>query len=166
MRGKGYLLVAAMLFAGCTGNDYPVGSAAVSGTLSGSAFAAMDAYSVTNRENGAVGVQIFDFSGACALGANEKASSQTLGIISRIPAVSSGTYNVTTDLYVQYIARDAACGASVEETATAGTVTFSKIDASGLKGTFDVTFSVGEVTGMFDAPTCVGPPIGKVIECK
>ncbi|MBV8757492.1 MAG: hypothetical protein JO257_09465 [Deltaproteobacteria bacterium] len=166
MRDKGRLLAAAMLFAGCTDHQYPEGSATVSGTLSGSAFSAMDAYSLTNRDNGAVGIDIFDFSGACALGANEKASSRTLGIISRIPAVSSGTYDVTTDLYVQYVARDATCGASIQETATAGTVTFSRIDASGIKGTFDVTFSAGEVTGMFDAPTCVGPPIGKVIECK
>ena len=166
MGKTGRLLAATMLFASCTDNHGAVGSATVSETPFGTTFSVMDAISITNPDNGAVGIQIVDFPGLCALGVNEKANSQSLGILSEIAVISGRTYDVTTDLSVGYGALDATCRVSASASATAGTVTFSKIDATGIEGTFDLTFSTAHVTGTFDAPTCVPPPVGKTIYCK
>ena len=35
-----------------------------------------------------------------------------------------------------------------------GTLTFTDVSANGIKGTFDLTFTAGHVTGSFDAPFC------------
>lgn len=55
--------------------------------------------------------------------------------------MAGGTYHVSTNLAVEYTATDANCRPAAQTSATAGTVTLSKLDASGIEGTFDLTFS-------------------------
>lgn len=165
MGSEGLLLAAAMVFVGCGNDGSPMGSATVTGTLPGNAFLPMDAISIVNRDNGAAAIEVDDFPGACALGANLKANAQRLTFLPQIGPTSARAYDVPSEYYVAYASDDATCHVSIDTSASQGTVTISKIDGSGIEGTFDLTFSTGHVTGSFDTATCSPAPVGTSISC-
>jgi hypothetical protein len=69
------------------------------------------------------------------------------------------------------VARFDRCGGDAEVSidATAGQVTVTAASSSGIRGTFDLTFSNGEhLTGSFDAPRCaeMGYHFGVTVDCR
>jgi hypothetical protein len=60
----------------------------------------------------------------------------------------------SASLGAAYRKTDENCAGSLPSLATAGSVTFSEIDSSTIRGTFDLTFTNDHVTGDFTAPVC------------
>jgi hypothetical protein len=74
-------------------------------------------------------------------------------------APGPGTYTLATtqdvDIIASYLSSDANCKLTVNERATAGSVTMDTADTTTVTGTFDLTFANGDhLTGQFDAPVC------------
>ena len=63
----------------------------------------------------------------------------------------------SVDVNVQYIDGMCQLPYPYPVESTSGTVVVTKVDSSGIAGTFDVMFGADHLTGSFDAPTCGGP---------
>jgi hypothetical protein len=141
-------------------------STSVSGSAGGQSFAVKDAVGLYNTTSEYSGVIITDFSGSCTLlggGMTAPPSTQLLAIeliangIGMAPGPGTYTLNKTqnVDIIASYLASDANCKETVNEQATAGSVTMDTVGSTTVSGTFDVTFANGDhLTGQFDAPVC------------
>jgi hypothetical protein len=154
------LIVVSALVAACGGDPKSgpgstctdAGTASVSGTLLGNAFAARDAVAFpTGASSGFIIVT--DFSGACTyVGTTDaKASSNVISFDFAKTAIAAGTFD-TTSVEVQYAQFDAKCSSPQGESASSGSVTISSADSKTVTGTFDLVFSSDHVTGSFTAP--------------
>jgi len=100
----------------------------------------------------------------------------TLGVMSFDGTIAPGTYPVSArdgsggppnaqtppEANADFQAHGAQCEALATDSATAGTITLESVEG-GARGTFDVTFAGGKLTGRFDASLCIdgtasGPP--------
>lgn len=89
------------------------------------------------------------------------------------PARSTGTYAIATATkpapgsLVAQLSFEALCNASSADVpAASGAVSLTRVDASVVEGTFDVTLGTGEhVTGAFAAPRCDGFNPNKSLGC-
>jgi hypothetical protein len=158
------------------------GSSSITGTVSGLAFSTigdseglqMSATCTRGTSTGSVsmiGVAITDTGGQCAAlqaGAVTK-NTQMLSLIvatgvagTTAPALGTGTYSIgtsqTTSSYTITSAtvekRDAACGATVSQEATSGTITISALSGSSISGSVNLTFPSGTLSGSFNAAVC------------
>ena len=171
--------------AACGGGNtttFASGSATVTGTIGTQSMTAKDAVSVVVQanSNSAAEILIANFDGVCAkINAHQEPrnaqalviqvgirSSQTgivaptaTGTFPVFPIADSFT-QVGVQAVVQFQAVDATCqvtGPTIDAV-SGGTVTLTKIDASGYTGAFDVTFATGgagsHVTGTFSSAQC------------
>ena len=144
------------------------GAATLTGTFLGQTLAPKDA--ISYQQGGMLVVGVFDYAGACALGNDLKASSNVLAITysgtTPLPTNTPIDVKATQGLDAQYARYDAQCGSPQGESVTAGTITLTELDACGVAGSFDLTFSNDHVTGTFTAPTCALTPDGGASACK
>jgi hypothetical protein len=63
------------------------------------------------------------------------------------------------------ISSDDTCKLTITE-CTSGVVTLTRVDASGLAGSFDVMLDGQRVTGSFDAPACPDVSEGGILTCQ
>jgi hypothetical protein len=138
-------------------------------------FTGVDAYSMTSGvssssgwEGRAIEVTVSTAPGACERLQAEtfKANTTTIGINvthGTTDPIMAGTYNVgnptggdpTPAATVTAVSADASCNGPEPRYSTAGTVTFTQIDSSGVSGSLDVTLNDGtRVSGPFVAPAC------------
>jgi hypothetical protein len=158
----------------------PVATNSVTGTIGGSAYAAMDGISVVATASGfdfngmATYVKISDFAGACTketgslgvkygrlfliglgvVGADGKSAAATAKgdytVVSGAPAASTNAAEVF------YEADGADCLKASMHQATSGKVTVTRT-GDPIEGTFDLTFDNNEhITGTFSTPACAG----------
>jgi hypothetical protein len=153
-----------------TGGCNVTASATIVGTFLGSTLSPKDeiAYESHPTSQYEVVVGVSDYSPACSLGNDNKANSSAMAIIYSdttplVPATIDLTK--TSVLFAQYTKFDATCQ-STGESATSGTVTFTRVDSCGVVGTFDLTFNADHVTGSFSAPVCANLPDGGASACK
>jgi hypothetical protein len=155
----GAVLSIATIVGGCGGGSSgasgATGSATTTGTLQGAPFTPMDAVSYSGD------VAIADFSGICAFSLSEaKPGATYLYLFFVGGSVVVGATDVGASLQVQSVVVDQSCNSTIEN-ATTGTVTISQADASGVTGTFDLTFAEDHISGSFVAPTCSHPGDGQ-----
>ena len=174
---RGGLLAAALLACAACGGGNDSSPATVNGTINGQGMGAQDAVSnvlsagtdslgfifVTNAANTCAkvsagqiprnGKAIAIFIGMqSASGISAPATTGPYSVLN--PAAGSQTGNVALAVYQSV---DASCTPNADLAATGGTVTLTRIDASGYAGTFDMTFSDNShVTGNFTANKCSG----------
>jgi hypothetical protein len=79
-----------------------------------------------------------------------------------------GTYPVDgTAISAAHLVYDDTCGFRVVDTATAGAVTLTAVDAHAVAGSFDVTLRSGSrLTGTFAAPACSVPPDAGIVPTR
>ncbi len=145
-------------------------SATINGTFLGSTLTPKDeiAYESHPTSQYEVVVGVSDYNPACSLANDNKANSSAMAIIySDTTPLVPATIDLakTNVLFAQYTKFDATCQ-STGESATSGTVTFTRVDACGVVGTFDLTFNADHVTGSFAAPACANVPDGGASACK
>jgi len=177
------------LCAACGGGDatFATGSASVSGTINGQPMAPRDAVSgVLQTGSNSVGeIFIGSYDTICAkINAHqEPRNSQAVAIeignrsssTSFVAPTATGTYPVfvATDhshtglqASLQFLATDANCNLITNiDAAAGGTVTLTRIDATGYAGTFDVTFGTSHVTGSFASAQCAALPTATTTTC-
>ncbi len=154
-----------------TGGCNVTASGTITGTFLGNTLTPKDALSNQSKVGSQyeVIVAIADFTGVCALGNDTKASSNVLSFVySDTTPLAAATLDLskTNVLSVQYAQFNATCQSSQGESASSGTVTFTKVDSCGIVGTFDLTFNTDHVTGSFSAPTCGNVADGGAGTCK
>jgi hypothetical protein len=159
--------VAACSGHGSTGTQTQTpGSCTATGTLAGTAFAAVDCYSRPDTPSAdspySGELHIVDFAGACsrATAQQYKPNSGELQILFISDQLAPSTYEAACltkgCVDVGFVTYDAACMVTGPDEATGGTVVLTQADASGIRGTFDLTFGADHLSGTIDAPTC-GP---------
>jgi hypothetical protein len=169
-------VIAATLMVGAGCNAGPAGGeATMTGTLLGKSFTPVDAVSATNTTGGTTTTTIVftDFAGACDMlqGDVIGGSSDILSFtFTGSSPLGTGTFSVTAPTRGTtaegHFAEFTVCGSTAAESTSAGTITVTGVDSSGITGTFDLTFESDHVTGTFTAPTCaarktvVGPLCG------
>jgi hypothetical protein len=145
-------------------------SASVTGTLLGKTLGAQDAVTFSaHTTQYEVVVGITDYKGACGLGNDVKANSNVLAIIYQgATALVPATIDIaqTNTMSVQFTEFDGTCQSPAGESASAGTITFTRVDDCAVTGTFDLTFNTDHVTGSFAAPVCADSPDGGPSSCK
>jgi hypothetical protein len=169
--------VALAVCAACGGGGatFTTGSASVSGTINGQPMAPRDAVSavlqVGSNSVGEILIGSYDTICAKINAHQEPRNSQAVAIeignrssTSITAPTATGTYPVVlaTDhshtglqASLQFLATDASCNLITNIDAVAGgTVTLTRIDATGYAGTFDVTFGTSHVTGSFTSAQC------------
>lgn len=114
-------------------------------------------------------VGITDYKGACGLGNDVKANSNVIAIIYQdatplAPAMIDIAQ--TNTLSVQFTEFDGTCQSPAGESASSGTITFTRVDSCAVTGTFDLMFNTDHVTGSFAAPVCAAAPDGGTSNCK
>jgi hypothetical protein len=137
---------------GGSGGINGVGSASVTGTEQGVAFAAMDAVSSAPGT-----IKIADFAGLCAYGLSEAKPGATYVGIIFVNGFQVGTTQVGAALEAQIAVWDSNCN-SFDDIASSGSVTLTRVDSSSIDGTFDLTTATrSHFTGSFSAPMCTMP---------
>jgi hypothetical protein len=142
------------LVASCGGSNGSAADPVGFATAQGAAFVPMDAVSYSGT------IAVTDFSGFCAFGlAAAKAGAHYMYFSFDGGSFPLGVTPVGSGVQVQSVAEDKMCG-SVAQIAERGTITLSRVDGSGVTGTFDVLFGASEVSGSFTAPSCTDPGDG------
>jgi hypothetical protein len=162
---------------GTTDGGTADGTATISGTIPGSTnFTPTSAISTTDPADTSTGVVLIsDIANACSLAQSntEPKNAQALSlelnnqVAGQGAALTTGTYNVTTDTttpdglsaQATFITSDATCNITPTALATGGTVTITTLDATNAEGTFSLEFpnagtTTTTVTGTFTAPIC------------
>lgn len=145
-------------------------AASVTGTLLGKTLNAQDSIAFESHTTQyEVVVGITDYKGACGLGNDVKANSNVMAIIylGSTPLVPA-TIDIaqTNTMSIQFTEFDGTCQSPAGESASSGTVTFTRVDECGVAGSFDLTFNSDHVTGLFSAPVCAAAPDGGTSNCK
>ena len=162
---------ATALLAACSAacsNSSTAASATVQGTIGGSQVDTLDVYG-TNATIGSdttaittVNVSIANRAGICGdvMAGTRPANLRLLSfaVTTQGSSTPTGQYAIgqqgtDTTTSARYEVLDGACHAT-NDFATAGSVTFTTIDSGVLRGSFDLTFPDGHVTGDFTAPVC------------
>lgn len=139
---------------GSGGHENGVGTATVTGTIGGKAFAPMDAVAYFPGD-----ISIVDFAGVCARGLSEAKPGATYLYIFNGNGFALGTTQVGATgatLDVQTMIVDSQCN-STGENASAGNLTLTTVAPDSVSGTFDFTFPSGKLTGSFSAAMCTMP---------
>ena len=145
-------------------------AASVTGTLLGKTLNAQDSVALESHTTQyEVVVGITDYKGACGLGNDVKASSNVIAIIylgatPLVPATIDITQ--TNTMSVQFTEFDGTCQSPAGESASSGTITFTRVDDCAVTGTFDLMFNSDHATGSFSAPVCGAAPDGGASNCK
>lgn len=168
------LAVVVLVCAACGGGSSS--PASVNGNIGGQGMSAQDAISniITVGTDSSAGILIINSGNMCArLSAGQQPRNAKAILIETgtragstiSPPTATGAYTVYSQAnivgktgnvaLVRYQATDVNCVTVSDIEATAGTVTLTRIDASGYSGTFDMTFSdTSHVTGSFTANKC------------
>lgn len=145
-------------------------AASVMGTFKGTTLSAQDAVAFeAHTTQYEVVVGITDYQGACGLGNDVKANSNVLAIIyqAATPLVPAKIDIAQTNtLSAQFTEFDGTCQSPAGESASSGTITFTRVDDCAVTGTFDLMFNTDHVTGTFAAPACATAPDGGASSCK
>lgn len=138
------------------------GNASVTGVTLG----AKDAIELFDATKARFEFLITDFANACALGGAKHAGSNVLSIAYVGNALRAGDYDLTQTpgMTVTYTTYGAECAVTQTQTATAGTITITKLDICGSDGTVDVTIGGENLTASFTASTCA--LADEVASCK
>ena len=139
------------------------GTASVSGVTLG----AVDAIELFDATRARFEFLITDFGSACALGGAKHAGSNVLSIAyTGSSELRAGDYDLakTPGMTVTYTTYGAGCTVTQSQTATAGTLTLTKLDICGSDGSLDVTIGGKQVTASFTASTCA--LADEVASCK
>jgi len=139
------------------------GTASVSGVTLG----AKDAIELFDATKARFEFLLTDFANACALGGAKHAGSNVLSIAyTGSSELRAGDYDLakTPTLSVTYTTYGAGCTVTQSQTATAGTLTITKLDICGSDGSIDVTIGGQNVTASFTASTCA--LANEVASCK
>ena len=139
------------------------GTASVTGVTLG----AMDAIELFDATKARFEFLITDFANACALGGAKHAGSNVLSIAyTGSSELRAGDYDLakTPTLSVTYTTYGAGCTITQSQTATAGTLSITKLDICGSDGSFDVTIGGQNVTASFTASTCA--LANEIASCK
>lgn len=159
------------------------GVGTISGPIAGRSFELADVYAELKPPSEPVIVKMRSYVDACAeaqanhgkAGSTEvKLEIDAAGSAAAFPG--SGTYPVLADkpdggspaFYAKAKAEafDAACSATTVARGTGGTVTLTSVTSTDVKGTFDVTFPSGRVTGTFAASVCTSPSSTGTFVCE
>jgi hypothetical protein len=145
-------------------------SALVTGTFLGKAFSPQDSVAFeAHTTQYEVVVGLTDFKGECALGNDVKANSNVVAFIyqAATPLVPA-TIDIaqTNVLFAQYTQFDGTCQSPAGESASSGTITFTRADDCAVEGSFDLMFNTDHVTGSFTSPVCANTPDGGASACK
>lgn len=157
--------------AGCTSSSEV--TSIQGGTVAGVSFAVVDGAAMVRTSRGLTNIVLTDFADACAIAdeSSRPSSKQLTFLISDdvgagstgTPPSKPGTYTVTSLANLPasgpgaecgFAVLDATCHASTSASCDSGTVTLSRVDATGYAGTFDVVIAGAHVTGGFDVPSC------------
>ena len=145
-------------------------SATLSGTFLGQTLTPQDSLAFeahTTQYEVVVGVA--DYKGVCGLGNDVKASSNVLAIVYEgATPLAPATIDLaqTNTMSAQYTQYDGTCQTPKGESASSGTVTFTRVDECAVTGSFDLVFNADHVTGTFSAPVCAAAPDGGTSSCK
>ncbi|MBS2030982.1 MAG: hypothetical protein JST54_23975 [Deltaproteobacteria bacterium] len=146
------------------------GSATVTGTILGASFTPQDAISEVSSSS--TFVVLTSYSGVCALAMADpnasKANSSTL-VFDFSGGATARAFSAPNDVDAQFANFDATCGSPSGESASGGTVTVTRADATGIDGTFDLfmdSATTGHITGTFSAPTCAAPASDGGFSCR
>jgi hypothetical protein len=145
-------------------------STSVTGTAGGQSLGVKDTVGLYSAGNAStvpyVGAIVTNFAASCTLfqsGGKAPPSTQLLNIEvlsfgSTAPAPGTYAYgnaDAGVAILVQYVATDASCSKTIDESAMTGSVTLDSVSATEVAGTFDVTFPGGDrLTGQFAGPVC------------
>jgi hypothetical protein len=145
-------------------------AANVTGLLLGKPFNAQDSVAFeTHTTQYEVIVGITDYKGACGLGNDVKANSNAIAFIYQdtTPLVPA-TIDIaqTNTLSAQFTEFNATCQSPAGESASSGTITFTRVDSCAVTGTFDLMFNADHATGSFASPVCAASPDGGTSNCK
>lgn len=80
-----------------------------------------------------------------------------LEIESTTPPISATTYPVSMSNPIfggALLQSGAMCQNTFEQFTTSGSITFTQVSSAEVKGTYDLTFPGGTLSGSFDAPVC------------
>ncbi len=174
---RALLVVAVVLLCAACGSGNA--AATVNGTVAGQEIGAQDAifnvFASGSDSEAAIGIS--NAANSCALVTASKQPKNARAIAIALATQTAtttaapsaaGTWNVVPDVraltgnvaVATYVATDGTCIPIHEIQATSGTVTLTRVDASGYGGTFDLRFTDGShVTGSFTASRCaaLGP---------
>lgn len=133
------------------------GNASVTGAFASGAFDAKDAIEIFDATKAKFTFLITDYASACATGI--RGGSSVVSIAYDGTELGSAAYDVTktAGLTVTYSRYDASCRASAPESATSGSVTFTRLDECGGLGSFDLVVGGAHVTSNFTASVCSAP---------
>jgi hypothetical protein len=153
--------------------SYPPGSGTAMGTVAGNTLTVRDAYSydesyATGGQAVRIAIKLADFTSACGLqqmNDSHKASSQYLKLAVTLEGatdIPTGTYMIGSlpnatppQLNQGDLKQESATCSPTDEGATGGSITIATKSASGVTGSYMLTFTGGEtLSGTFDAPTC------------
>lgn len=145
-------------------------AASVTGTLLGKTLTPQDSVAFeAHTTQYEVVVGITDYKGACGLGNDVKANSNVIAIVYEdATPLAPATIDITktNTLSIQLTEFDSTCMTPQGESASSGTVTFTRVDDCAVTGTFDLMFNTDHVTGSFAAPVCAVTPDGGAASCK
>jgi hypothetical protein len=154
-----------LLMVACGSSD------SVSGTVQGNSMTAQDAVYISQTQSAGgnsffvTDVVIFNFGGACSramadIPANKdppNAAGLSL-FVAGTGTIAPGSFSVgssgTQTVGASFSKTDANCQSLVNATATAGSITFSTINANQAVGTFNLSFGTDSLTGSFNASNC------------
>jgi hypothetical protein len=175
---KKFLAAASLgLCAACGGGDQTYnlsGTATVTGTVAGHSLAAADAISTVASQSGAsagvilIGTQANQCNEINAHHDLKSATALTIALANRtgtsVLAPAIGTYSIFSQQTVTqhtgnvgdalFSMISAACLATTSVDVTSGTLTLTRVEATGYGGTFDLLFGTDHVTGSFNTGTC------------
>jgi len=145
-------------------------AASVTGTFLGKTLNAQDSLAFeTHTTQYEVVVGVTDYKGACGLGNDVKANSNVMAIVYQgATALVPATIDIaqTNTMSVQFTEFDGTCQSPAGESASSGTITFTRVDDCAVTGSFDLMFNADHVTGTFAAPVCAAAPDGGGSSCK
>lgn len=169
---------------GASATATTTGTGTISGPIAGRTFVVADAYAeLDSSASQPVVVKMRDYVGACAMAQVRASKAGSTEFKLEIHPTTSGaafpgpgTYPVLVDkpdggspaFYVEAQAKvfDGACSSTTIARGSSGTVTLSSVTSTEVKGTFDVTFPSGRVTGTFDVGVCTIPSSTVTPTCK
>jgi hypothetical protein len=155
----------ALCVTACSSSSGSASSGPVRGSVGGQSFSAVDATGIAGQLT--VGgetayetdVVLTSWTGACSsLTADSTPASAFIAFLAvgAAGAVGPGTYSVSSagTARAVFLAEDASCQATTEDTAESGTITYETVTASSITGSVDAQFANGTLEGTFTASVC------------
>jgi hypothetical protein len=159
------VVLIALCATACSSSSGGGTSGPVKGSVGGQSFSAADATGLAGQLTESTGtayetdVVLTSWSGACSsLTANSAPPSSGIVFIAVAGAgpVGPGTYSISPGGAVRagFVADDATCQVTMQDTAESGTVTYETVTSSSITGSVDAVFSSGSLQGTFTASVC------------